>query len=249
MGNLFRQYWIPVLTSELLNEPGGMPRRIRLLGEDLVLFRTRRGQLGLVGAYCAHRLAPLFFGRIEEDGIRCPYHGWTYALDGALKGTPDFVGVCNFDRSAHGLVPIEIGVWEKWVLARVAGTGTALDDFVGSDLKARFLSQDIAGLQWMERRSYSVDCNWKVFVDNYLDGGYHVPHLHKGLDSVLDYSTYTIENGERFCLQSSPIVTDGAEARTGAVRTGDRAFYYWICSLTSMLARLRARACSETSEK
>jgi phthalate 4,5-dioxygenase len=89
MGNLFRQYWIPVLTSELLNEPGGMPRRIRLLGEDLVLFRTRRGQLGLVGAYCAHRLAPLFFGRIEEDGIRCPYHGWKYGIDGACLEMPN----------------------------------------------------------------------------------------------------------------------------------------------------------------
>jgi len=65
-------------------------------------------------------------------------------------------------------------------------------------------------------------------VDNYLDGGYHVPHLHKGLDSVLDYTRYTIENGEHFCLQSSPIVSKGAERETGAVRQGDRALYFWI---------------------
>ena len=67
-----------------------------------------------------------------------------------------------------------------------------------------------------------------MFVDNYLDGGYHVPHLHKGLDSVLDYANYQIENGERYCLQWSPVVTEGAEAQTGAVRKGDRALYYWI---------------------
>ena len=67
-----------------------------------------------------------------------------------------------------------------------------------------------------------------MFVDNYLDGGYHVPYLHKGLDSVLDYSNYMIENGERHCLQWSPIVSEGAEAQTGAVRKGDRALYYWI---------------------
>ncbi len=89
MGDLFRQYWTPVLTSDLLSEPGGEPRRIRLLGEDLVLFRTRRGELGLVGAYCSHRLAPLFFGRIEEDGIRCPYHGWKYGIDGACLEMPN----------------------------------------------------------------------------------------------------------------------------------------------------------------
>jgi choline monooxygenase len=80
----------------------------------------------------------------------------------------------------------------------------------------------------MERRHYTFDCNWKVFVDNYLDGGYHIPYLHKGLDSVLDYSRYRIENGERFCLQSSPMVRVWAEAQTGEVRRGDRALYYWI---------------------
>src|SRR5690606_10130840 len=69
MGELFRQYWIPVLPSSHLDEPGGKPRRIRLLGEDLVAFRTREGTVGLVGAYCPHRLAPLYFGRIESDGI------------------------------------------------------------------------------------------------------------------------------------------------------------------------------------
>jgi len=89
MGDLFREYWIPVLPMSFLEEPGGQPRRIRLLGEDLVLFRTRQGKLGLVGAYCAHRLAPLYFGRIEDDGIRCPYHGWKYAPSGACMEMPN----------------------------------------------------------------------------------------------------------------------------------------------------------------
>jgi choline monooxygenase len=80
----------------------------------------------------------------------------------------------------------------------------------------------------MERRHYTVECNWKVFVDNYLDGGYHVPYLHKGLGSVLDYSQYTIELGARACLQSSPMVRAGAEERTAQVRTGDRASYFWL---------------------
>jgi choline monooxygenase len=160
--------------------------------------------------------------------LRCPYHGWTYALDGALKGTPEFIGVCNFDRSTNGLVPVDIVVWEKWVFVRAALEGGAPADLPEPTLTSIFPSPTGAGLQWMERRAYSVDCNWKVFVDNYLDGGYHVPHLHKGLDSVLDYSTYTIENGSRFCLQSSSMVASGADARTGAVRTGDRAFYLWL---------------------
>jgi choline monooxygenase len=82
-------------------------------------------------------------------------------------------------------------------------------------------------LHWLERRTYTLNCNWKVFVDNYLDGGYHVPHLHKGLDSVLDYSHYTIENGAHFCLQSSPMVSR-SDDQVGAVRGGQRALYYWL---------------------
>src|SRR5437763_1374988 len=84
------------------------------------------------------------------------------------------------------------------------------------------LPRRLAGLHVVERRKYSFDSNWKVFVDNYLDGGYHIPYLHKGLDSVLPYSEYTIENGDRFCLQSSPVRASGRDAATEAVRKGDR---------------------------
>jgi choline monooxygenase len=178
---------------------------------------------------CRHHAAAVV---TEPEGtasvLRCPYHGWTYSLDGQLKGTPDFAGVCDFDRSANGLVPLETAIWEQWIFVRLEHDGPSLEKFPGADLAGRIQALGLEKLRWMERRRYPLDCNWKVFVDNYLDGGYHVPHLHKGLDSVLDYSAYTIENGERFCLQSSPLVSDGAEPRTGAVRTGDRALYYWI---------------------
>jgi choline monooxygenase len=145
-----------------------------------------------------------------------------------LKGTPDFAGVCDFDRDANGLLPVDIGVWEHWVFVRLERDGTSLGESLGRDLVGHVVRLNIGALRWMERRHYTVDCNWKVFVDNYLDGGYHVPHLHRGLGSVLDYSHYTIELGERFCLQSSPMVSDGAEQRTAEVRTGDRASYFWL---------------------
>ncbi len=102
MGRLFRQYWIPVVPTWLLDEAPGTPRRIRLLGEDLVVFRTLLGELGVVGAYCSHRLAPLYFGRIEEDGIRCPYHGWKYAPGGKCIDMPSVNPEQQFkDRIRH----------------------------------------------------------------------------------------------------------------------------------------------------
>ena len=87
----------------------------------------------------------------------------------------------------------------------------------------------LESLHFFERRSYELNCNWKVYVDNFLDGGYHVPYLHKGLNSVLDYANYTIENEDRFCLQSSPVETSGSDADTdaAATRQGNRAFYFW----------------------
>jgi len=200
-------------------------------GEPIVIVGGSDNTLRGFYNVCRHHAAAVM---TEPEGkanqLRCPYHGWTYSLAGELKGTPDFAGVCNFDRSTNGLVPIDLGQWEKWVFVRL-GTfdpQASLQNLLGADLIEQIRPLKLQDLHWLERRHYTFDCNWKVFVDNYLDGGYHVPHLHKGLDSVLDYSNYQIENGERFCLQWSPIVSEGAEVQTGAVRKGERALYYWI---------------------
>jgi phthalate 4,5-dioxygenase oxygenase subunit len=88
MGEVFRRYWLPACLSEELPERDGPPIRLRLLGEDLVGFRDSAGDIGVVDAYCAHRKAPLFFGRNEECGLRCVYHGWKYDTTGACVDMP-----------------------------------------------------------------------------------------------------------------------------------------------------------------
>jgi phthalate 4,5-dioxygenase len=88
MGNLFRRYWIPALLAEEIPEPDGAPVRVRLLGEDLVAFRDTRGRIGLLDEHCAHRGTSLFFGRNEECGLRCIYHGWKYDIEGNILDTP-----------------------------------------------------------------------------------------------------------------------------------------------------------------
>ena len=88
MGEVFRRYWIPACLSEELPDRDGAPIRVRLLGEDLVAFRDTAGDIGLVDAYCAHRKAPLFYGRNEECGLRCVYHGWKYDTTGACVDMP-----------------------------------------------------------------------------------------------------------------------------------------------------------------
>jgi len=88
MGEVFRRYWIPACLSEEIFEPDGPPVRVRLLSEDLVAFRDSSGEIGLVEAYCAHRRAPLFFGRNEECGLRCVYHGWKFDVQGTCVDMP-----------------------------------------------------------------------------------------------------------------------------------------------------------------
>lgn len=100
MGELFRQYQIPVLLSKEL-EPGGPPKRVRLLGEDLVAFRTSKGRVGLVGELCSHRRASLYFGRIEEEGIRCVYHGWKYGFDGQCLEMANVPAEYDFKEKIH----------------------------------------------------------------------------------------------------------------------------------------------------
>jgi phthalate 4,5-dioxygenase len=87
-GKLFRRYWWPLCLSTELPEKDGAPLRVRLLGEDLIAFRDTSGAVGLVEAYCPHRRAPLFFGRNEECGIRCVYHGWKFDRHGDCVDMP-----------------------------------------------------------------------------------------------------------------------------------------------------------------
>jgi nitrite reductase/ring-hydroxylating ferredoxin subunit len=88
MGELMRRYWIPAGTTREIAEPDGPPVRVRLLGEDLVMFRDSSGKVGLLAESCAHRRASLFFGRNEEGGLTCVYHGWKYDAEGNVLDTP-----------------------------------------------------------------------------------------------------------------------------------------------------------------
>jgi len=88
MGQLLRRYWMPAALSDELNEPDGVPLRVKLLGERLVAFRDTQGRVGLVGEGCPHRGASLWLGRNEESGLRCVYHGWKFDVSGACVDMP-----------------------------------------------------------------------------------------------------------------------------------------------------------------
>jgi len=100
-GELMRQYWIPAVRSDELDSPDCPPMRLRLLGENLIAFRTTSGQVGLIKDACPHRGASMFFGRNEEEGLRCVYHGWKFDTTGACVDMPSEPAESNFKNKVH----------------------------------------------------------------------------------------------------------------------------------------------------
>lgn len=225
---VFGGTWQMAGRTDLLENVGDFVTT-EIAGEPIVVVRGADFALRAFYNVCRHHAAAVV---TEESGhasnFRCPYHGWTYGIDGALKGTPDFDGVCEFERAQNGLVPARVEAWENFVFVNLDANAEPLNFFLGR-LSERVKPLVLKQLHFFERRSYELNCNWKVYVDNYLDGGYHVPYLHKGLNSVLEYANYTIENEDRYCLQSSPVKTSNprADADAAATRQGERAYYFW----------------------
>ena len=226
--SVFAANWQVVGRADQVVEPGQF-FTIDVNQEPLLVARGEDGKLRAFYNVCRHHAAavvPEAAGCAKQ--FRCPYHGWTYGNDGGLKGMVEFEGVCNFDRKDNGLVAVRVEAWENFVFVNLNGNAAPLSDFLGTVPSIATPLQLAEKLHYFDRRIYTLNCNWKVYVDNYLDGGYHVPHAHKGLSSVVEYTKYTIENLERSCLQSSPLdAFSAADSAIGATRQG-HAFYLWI---------------------
>lgn len=223
---VFGNNWIAIGRTDQVAAPGQF-FTFDLDGEPLVVVHGDDNALRAFYNVCRHHAAAVATATSGvAQHLRCPYHGWTYGLDGSLKGTPEFTGVCHFDRGAQGLVPVRIAVWEQFLFVNLHRRAPALETFL-DDLPKRMAPLGLNRLVFHSRRNYTLACNWKVYVDNYLDGGYHVPHLHKSLNSVLDYTEYTVETAKYYVLQTSPLLPsdDGSLAQT---RIGSHAWYYWL---------------------
>ncbi|MGO9127789.1 MAG: aromatic ring-hydroxylating oxygenase subunit alpha [Terriglobales bacterium] len=223
---VYSKTWQLVGRAEQLEKPGQFVTTT-IAGEPIVVVRGNDHVLRALYNVCRHHAAAVVTEPCGQASIlHCPYHGWNYGLDGSLKGMPEFDGVLDFERQKNGLFPARAEAWENFVFVNLDLKAASLRDFLAGLVK-RVAPLGVSKLHYFDTRVYDIACNWKVFVDNYLDGGYHVPHLHKGLSSVLDYKEYTIENEDRYCLQSSPMVASDEDKATGATRKGDRAWYFW----------------------
>lgn len=220
---IFGTAWQCVGRADEVAEPGAFVTA-ELAGEPIAVVRGDDGALRGFANVCRHRGARVLAepcGRATR--LRCRYHGWTYDLTGALRGVPEWDGVDDFARADHGLPPVTVATWGPLVFATLAEAPPPLAALLDAIAPP-------AGVAFHARRTYDLACNWKVFVDNYLDGGYHVNTLHPALAGALDYAGYHTVLHERTSTQVSPLRPPERQddAAVASVRRGDAALYHWI---------------------
>lgn len=190
-------------------------------GRPLIVVRHGDGGLRAFYNVCKHRAGPLALCNGKgARALHCKYHGWTYTFDGELRSAPEMDGAADFDKSAIRLDAVRVREWQGLVFVALDPATPDFDAVYGGIVE-RIAPVDLAALRFRFRVSYEVACNWKVYVDNFLEG-YHLPHVHPGLSKVLDYRAYDTELFDWYSLQHSPLRNND-----GIYGDGD-AWYYFI---------------------
>src|SRR5690349_18735433 len=175
MGNLLRQYWFPAMPSFELPSPDCPPIKVRLLGEDLVAFRDSSGRVGLVANACPHRGASLFFGRNEEEGLRCVYHGWKFDVNGACVDMPSEPAESNFKNKVRvRAYPARDVNHMVWIYM---GPRTTPPPFPAFEINT--IPEENAG----EPMIMMEEANWVQNLEGDLDSN-HLDYLHARLDNM-----------------------------------------------------------------
>jgi choline monooxygenase len=225
---VFRRTWQVVGHRHQLEKPGDY-FTTELLGEPLLLVRDSKGESRGFFNVCRHRAGPPAEGCGSRRLFRCGYHGWTYDLEGKLISAPEFENVQSFDPASFTLASVRAEEWFNLIFVNFDPDAKPLGESLGEMPKQaeRF---DFPEMKLFERRTYDMKCNWKTYVDNYLEG-YHLPSVHPGLNRELDYSAYTVEPYAQYVRQFSPIrgaqAGDASPRRYQEAREDLTTDYFW----------------------
>ncbi len=225
---IFRRTWQAVGRVDQLAH-GGDYLAGMLLDDPFVVVRDASGAMRAFNNVCRHHAAQVCEGTGTTSELVCPYHGWAYKLDGTLARAPGLGRSDVFDRDAFSLRPVRAEAWGPLALINFSAAAAPLAPDL-AELDARLAARKTGTLRFAARRVYDMRCNWKVYVDNYLDGGYHVSALHKSLAGQLDLDTYVTEIFDRFSVQSvrAPGEAPDPTGPDFAERIGSDALYAFV---------------------
>lgn len=217
---VFARSWQLVAHAAQLAEPGDHVVD-EVAGTPVLVLRGKDGVLRAFPNVCRHRAGPLALCSGKGlHSLRCRYHGWLYSQDGRLIGAPEMQDAKDFRLEDFRLPALPVREWQGLVFVALAQDAPGFDDVFGGIVE-RIRPIDIGAMRFARRDVFDVACNWKVYVDNFLEG-YHVPTVHPALSKVIDYREYHVELFDWYSLQHSPI-RDG----TGAYQDG-HAWYYFV---------------------
>ena len=226
---IFSRTWQVVGHASQVEKPGDY-FTTELVSEPLLFVRGSDGRLRGFYNVCRHRAGPPAQGCGSRKLFRCGYHGWTYGLDGALLSATEIEGVENFRAEDFALAPVRVEEWFNFVFVNLDPEARPLSESL-AELTKQVERFPFAGMKLFERRTYDMKCNWKTYVDNYLEG-YHLPSVHPGLNRELDFNAYTVEPYARHVRQFSPIrgaqSGDATPRRYQEAREDLTTDYFWI---------------------
>ncbi len=202
--SIFCHSWMFLTHESQLCEPGQWVAQT-LAGYPILAVRGEDGVLRAFHNVCRHRAGPLTdapSGRCADGGFTCKYHGWRYASDGRLRNARDFGKAADFDPRDLALFPVSIAVWRGLVFVALSDQAGALDDLL-VPLAARLGARSFADLHIATARHHDLACNWKTYVENYLEG-YHIPNMHTSLDAEIDSAAYRTDLDGRVALFDVP---------------------------------------------
>jgi choline monooxygenase len=218
---VFAATWQHVADVQQLARPGDHVVA-DVADEPIIVVRGRDGALRAFYNVCRHRGGPLALKDGRADMLICKYHGWTYRLDGQLRGVPHFNRVELFDKKDYGLTPVHVAEWEGLVFVCLAKRPPSLAAQLAG-IRERIAPTRLGALRFARRVDYEVAANWKVYVDNYLEG-YHVPYVHPELFALYDYEHYVTELHGGYSVQVGPLTGDRNVYTAG----GGAALYYFV---------------------
>jgi choline monooxygenase len=226
---IFARSWQVVGHRDQVAKPGDY-FTTELVGEPLVIVRGADGKLRGFYNVCRHRAGPPAEGCGSRKVFRCGYHGWTYDLDGSLISATEIEGVEGFRPEDFALVPVAVEEWFNFIFVNLNKDSRPLRESLG-ELPKQAERFHFAEMKLFERRTYDMKCNWKTYVDNYLEG-YHLPSVHPGLNRELDYNAYVVEPHAEYVRQFSPIrgaqPGDTTPRRYAEAQENLTTDYFWI---------------------